>query len=255
MSFEVSADAYRRFMGRFSEPLAGEFVRLVDPARGQHVLDVGCGPGALTAVLADRLGPAAVAAADPSESFVAAVRERLPGVRAEQAPAERLPFADGSFDAAMAQLVVPFMSDPVAGLREMARVTRPGGTVAACVWDNTEGRSPLATFWHAALDLDPSARGESYEPSAGTREGHLAELFEAAGLERVVPTTISVRIRFESFDTWWEPFTLGVGPIGSYVAGLSPQRVDAVRERCRELLPAPPFDVLAMAWTVYATPA
>ncbi|MBO0876900.1 MAG: methyltransferase domain-containing protein, partial [Pseudonocardia sp.] len=131
MSFEVSAEAYGRFMGRFSEPLSAEFVRLVDPSQGQRVLDVGCGTGALTAVLARRLGPAAVAAVDPSASFVAAVRKRLPDVRAERAPAERLPFPDGSFDAAIAQLVVHFMPDPVGGLREMARVTRPGGTVAA----------------------------------------------------------------------------------------------------------------------------
>jgi ubiquinone/menaquinone biosynthesis C-methylase UbiE len=130
VSFEVSAGAYLQFMGRYSEPLAGRFADLAEVRRGQRVLDVGCGPGALTAELADRVGAGAVSAAEPSASFVAAVRERLPGVDVRLAAAERLPFPDGAFDAAMAQLVVHFMADPVQGLREMARVTRPGGLVA-----------------------------------------------------------------------------------------------------------------------------
>lgn len=253
MSFEVSAEAYGRFMGRFSEPLSAEFVRLVDPSQGQRVLDVGCGTGALTAVLARRLGPAAVAAVDPSASFVAAVRKRLPDVRAERAPAERLPFPDGSFDAAIAQLVVHFMPDPVGGLREMARVTRPGGTVAACVWDGSEERSPVAPFWRAALDLDPNVRSV---PRPGVREGHLAELFGAAGLHRVEPTTLAVRVRFGSFEEWWEPFSFGVGPVGRYVDSLDPDHRERLRERCRQLLPEPPFEVRAVAWTVLgAAPA
>ena len=131
MSFDVSADAYTRFMGRYSEPLAALFADLAGVRRGQRVLDVGCGPGALTAELAGRLGAGAVCAVDPSQPFAAAVAERLPGVEVSVAAAERLPFPAGVFDAALAQLVVHFMADPVAGLREMGRVTRPGGVVAA----------------------------------------------------------------------------------------------------------------------------
>ena len=164
-------------MGRYSEPLAPQFADLAGIADGQRVLDVGCGPGALTAELVSRAGAEAVSAVEPSASFAAAARERLPGVDVRQAPAERLPFADGTFDAALAQLVVHFMADPVEGLREMARVTRPGGTVAACVWDHAGGRGPLAAFWSAVRQLDPAADDES--GLAGVREGHLASLFDA----------------------------------------------------------------------------
>jgi ubiquinone/menaquinone biosynthesis C-methylase UbiE len=144
MSFNVSADAYLRFMGRYSEPMASQFADLAGVSPGQRVLDVGCGPGALTAELVRRLGPGEVSAVEPSAPFAAAARQRLPDVDIQQAQAEQLPFPDAVFDAALAQLVVHFMADPVAGLREMGRVTRPGGVVAACVWDHAGGRGPLA---------------------------------------------------------------------------------------------------------------
>ena len=127
MTFDVAADAYLRFMGRYSERLAQPFAALADLAPGERVLDVGCGPGALTARLVELVGAGAVSAVDPSASFVAAVRERLPGVDVRTGAAERLPFPDGTFGAALAQLVVHFMTDAVAGLREMARVTTPAG--------------------------------------------------------------------------------------------------------------------------------
>ena len=144
MSFDVSADAYTRFMGRYSEPLAAVFADLAGVRPGQRALDVGCGPGALTAELAGPLGASEVCAVDPSESFAVAAGERLPGVTVSVAAAERLPFPDGAFDAVVAQLVVHFMADPVAGLREMGRVTRRGGVVGACVWDHGGGHGPLA---------------------------------------------------------------------------------------------------------------
>src|SRR4029079_11284314 len=181
VTFAVPADAYDRFMGRYSGPLAAPFTDLVNVEAGQRVLDVGCGPGALTAELVTRLGAGAVAAVDPSESFVAAARERQPGVDVRLAAAEQLPFGDDEFDAALAQLVVHFMSDPVAGLREMRRVTRPGGVVAACVWDHAGGRGPLSPLWEAAHALDPNVRDESELP--GARHGDLKRLFEAAGLD------------------------------------------------------------------------
>src|ERR1700760_1457892 len=146
-------------MGRYSEPLAVQFAGLAGVAGGQRVLDVGCGPGALTAELAGRVGTDAVSAVDPSAPFASAVRERLPGVDVRLAPAEALPFADGTFDAALAQLVVHFMTDPVAGLREMGRVTRPGGRVAASVWDHAGPGGPLSLFWKAAAVVVPGAPG------------------------------------------------------------------------------------------------
>ena len=248
MSFEVTADAYMRFMGQYSEPLAPRFADLAGIHDGQRVLDVGCGPGALTAELVNRVGAASVSAVEPSDSFAAAVRERLPGVEVRQSAAEQLPFPDGTFDAALAQLVIHVMADPVQGLREMHRVTRPGGTVAACVWDHAGDRGPLAAFWSAVRELDPAAEDES--GLAGVREGHLAKLFSQAGLDRTSVTTLTVRIRHASFDHWWQPFTLGVGPAGGYVASLAPDRRAELREQCRRLLPAGPVEITAAAWAV-----
>ena len=180
MAFDnVTADAYGRFMGRYADPLAPQFADLAGVQPGQRVLDVGCGPGALTAVLVDRVGAEAVAAIDPSPPFVEAIRGRFPAVDVRQGVAEHLPFEDDGFDASLAQLVVHFMKDPVAGLREMARVTRPGGVVAACVWDHGGGRGPLSPFWSTVHALRPGVRGEA--GGAGAREGHLDELATGPG--------------------------------------------------------------------------
>jgi SAM-dependent methyltransferase len=247
----TSADNYDRFMGRYSAPLApifADFARLVDSAR---VLDVGCGPGALTRELVGRLGSDAVRAVDPSEAFVAAVRARLPRVRVDRAAAEALPFEARSFDAALAQLAVHFMSDPIAGLREMRRVTTAGGVLAACVWDHAGRRGPLGVFWEAARMLDVDVDDESALP--GTRRGHLAELLQAAGVRDVEPGILSVDIEHPSFEEWWEPFTLGVGPAGAYVARLGAAHRDQLRELCRARLPDAPFVISARAWAARGT--
>lgn len=251
MSFAVTADAYDRFMGRYSTRLAPQLADLAGVQRGQRALDVGCGPGALTSELVARLGAELVAAVDPSESFVIAARERHPGVDVRHAAAEELPFPDREFDVALAQLVVHFMADPVAGLREMARVTRPGGVVVACVWDHGGGRGPLSLFWTAVRQLDPGVHDES--GLAGAREGHLTELFTAAGLGDVDETDLAVQVDHASFDDWWKPYTLGVGPAGAYVTGLDPGRREDLRDRCRELAPVAPFTLDAHAWTALGT--
>ncbi|CAN5850688.1 class I SAM-dependent methyltransferase [soil metagenome] len=250
MNFDVAADAYDAFMGRYSMLLAPQLADFAGVREGQRALDVGCGPGALTAVLVDRLGAEAVTAVDPSEPFVAAARARYPGVEVKQATAEQLPFADGSFDVALAQLVVHFMSDPVAGLREMARVSHRGGIVAACVWDHAGGQGPLSLFWQAARELEPNARGES--SLAGAREGHLAELLTAAGLREMEQTVLSADREHASFEEWWEPFTRGVGPAGAYVAELDTGRQVELREACRRLLPPGRFVLTARAWAARA---
>jgi SAM-dependent methyltransferase len=233
-------------MGRYSGPLAPAFADFARVAPGQRVLDVGCGPGALTAELVGRLGADNVSAVDPSESFVAAARVRHPDVEVGQAAAEELPFEDDAFGAAVAQLVVHFMADPVAGVREMARVTSEGGTVAACVWDHGGDRGPLSVFWEAARELDSDIEDESR--LAGAREGHLVELFDAAGIRDVQEGDLAVDVEHPSFEEWWEPYTLGVGPAGALVARLDPDRQAQLRDRCKEKLPAAPFVVSAHAW-------
>jgi SAM-dependent methyltransferase len=246
VSFDVAAEAYDRFMGRYSVLLSPQLADFAGVRAGQRVLDVGCGPGALTAELVDRLEPASVAAVDPSDSFVAATRARYPGVNVLQSSAEQLPFPDHACDAALAQLVVDFMADPVAGLTEMARVTRRGGVVAACVWDHGGGHGPLSRFWEAARTLESGIHGESQ--LAGAREGHLVELFEIAGLRGIDATMLTASLEHSTFDEWWEPFTRGVGPAGSYVASLDTDRRTQLRETCRALLPKGPFVITARAW-------
>jgi SAM-dependent methyltransferase len=246
MSFAVPADAYGQFMGRFSEPLATQFAAYLRLTPEQRVLDVGCGPGALTAVLAAGLDPEQVSAIDPSESFVAALRDRLPRVDVRCGVAESLPWPDDSFDCAAAQLVVHFMSDPLAGISEMARVTRPSGTVAATVWDYADGTAPLSLFWRAAQHVDPAASGEADLP--GTRDGHLAQLMRRAGLRDIESGVLTLTVDFASFEQWWAPLTLGVGPAGSYLAALDDSHRTAIRDVCAGLVPPAPFTLSFRSW-------
>ena len=247
MAFDVPADAYDRFMGRYSVQLVPQMLELAGVRAGQSALDVGCGPGALTTGLVEVLGADHVVAVDPSAPFVAANRARNPGVEVQQASAEQLPFDSGRFDGALAQLVVHFMTDPVAGLREMGRVVHPGGIVAACVWDGG-GRSPIASFWRVAQSIDPAALDES--ALNGAREGHLAELFKAANLGDIQDAVLSAALDYNDFDTWWQPFTLGVGRAGEYFQSRDERGRDALRDGCRELLGPPPFTISAQAWAV-----
>lgn len=243
MSFDVAGSAYGRFMGRYSEPLAVPFTTFADVSGADHVLDVGCGPGALTAHLSS-VTAARVAAVDPSASFVDAVRQRCPEADVHLAAAEALPFPDDVFDAALAELVVHFMSDPVVGLREMARVCKPGGRVAACVWDGATGA--LGPFWQAVHAVAPSVQDES--ALAGAREGHLADLFAAAGLAAIETAPITIEVAHPSFDEWWEPYTLGVGPAGAYVTQLDGDSRERLAAAARTALGAGPFTISATAW-------
>lgn len=250
MTFEVAVSAYDRFMGRYSRPLASRFADWSGVEPPGRALDVGCGTGALTEVLVDRLGVENVSAVDPSQSFVVALRRDWPALDVQAGSADRLPYADDLFEHTLAQLVVHFMPDPMAGLREMARVTRPGGTVSACVWNLAGDDNPLALFWQAARELDPQVDDES--GVMGAREGELARLFERAGLSGVEGSALSFSVRHTSFEEWWTPYTLGVGPAGAYVSSLDDLGRTRLRERCRELVPPAPFDLEVTAWAARA---
>ena len=164
--------------------------------------------------------------------------------------AESLDFPDDTFDAAMASLVVHFMTDPAAGLAEMARVTRPGGVVAATVWNHGIGRRPADPFLGGRPRRRPAAGGRG--PLRGVHEGDLATIFRAAGLDELTETVLTVHVPFDSFDQWWEPYTLGVGPAGEYVKGLDAAGRDRVVQECRRRVPDGPFTVAAQSWCVSA---
>jgi SAM-dependent methyltransferase len=241
------ADSYARFMGRFSTPLAPLFADLVAVPDHGRVLDVGCGPGVLTAELVHRFGPDRVDAIDPTPPFVAAARERLPGVDIREGAAESLPYADAAYDAALAQLVVHFMKDPARGIAEMVRVTRHGGTVAACVWDHGSGRGPLSPFWNAVAEVDPDKTVEL--SSAGSRAGDLVRLFAAADLVDVVGGELSVTIHLDSFEDWWAPYLQPAGSVGDYLASRTPEQVDELERLCRDQLGDGPFEQTSWTWT------
>ncbi|WP_439939029.1 class I SAM-dependent methyltransferase [Nocardia sp. N13] len=246
MTFEVAGTAYDRYMGRYSRPLAARFGDWLDLAPGQRAIDVGCGPGALTGVLVDRLGADHVAAVDPSAPFVEACRERFPEVDVQRGTAEALPHPDDAFDVAAACLVVHFMTDPVGGLTEMRRVTRDGGWVAATVWDLAGSRAPMAPLWEAAAEVAPEQPDER-DFQGGSRDS-LVGILEGAGLRDVESVELPVTVTHPSFEEWWEPYLHGVGPAGEMVAALDPDRRTRLEETLRRNLGPGPFDLTAVAY-------
>lgn len=245
MTFEASGDRYDRFMGRYLLELGAALADKAGVHSGQRALDVGCGPGGLTRELVSRLGAENVIALDPSESFSAACRERNPGVDVRLGVAEEMPFADGSFDVALASLSVPFMSDPVQGVREMARVAP---SVAVCVWDYNGGMEMLRVFWDAAREIDPEVPAERKQ--IGGSPDDLGRIFAEAGLGEIEEGVLEVGAEYAGFEDWWEPFSYGIGPAGSYFVELDDERQSALREECRRQLgdPQGPFRGDARAW-------
>ncbi len=251
-AFVVSADGYDRLMGRYLPTLAPAFADAAGVRQGQRVLDVGCGPGGLTAELVRRVGATAVAAIDPSPPFVEACRTRQPQADVRIGVAEDLPFGAAEFDAALACLVVGFLDDAPAGVAEMTRVTRPGGTVAVCFWD--AARMPaIQLFWRAAAQVDPSRSAEVAR--LGSKQGELAALLTDAGLHDVRETTLAASAHYRDFDDWWSPIEQGVGPAGAYYLSLDEAHREAVREAARRQLdhPAGAFRLQATAWCARGT--
>jgi SAM-dependent methyltransferase len=249
MTFDVSAEVYDRHVGRYGPSLSAAHVEAAGLQSGQRALDVGCGPGALTRVLADVLGEPNVAAVDPSDSLLEACRGRVPGSDVRKGSAESLPFDDGRFDAALSQLVVNFLDDPEAGVREMRRVVHPGGVVSSCVWDYSGEMTMLRAFWDAALELDHDAPDEGATMSF-CREGELAELWERCSLQDVQSGALVAHADYDGFEDYWEPFPHGLAPSGVYCAALDPERQEALRDACFKHLGSPrgAFSLSARAW-------
>jgi ubiquinone/menaquinone biosynthesis C-methylase UbiE len=250
--FTSSSEHYDRFMGRYSVPLAVELADASGITGDMRVLDVGSGPGALTVELATRVGAGRVAAIDPAEQFVAECRSRVPGADIRIGAAEEMPWADDEFDAALSCLVLAHVADAVAVVGEMARVTRPGGMVASCMWDFEEGgMTMLRMFWSAVREVSPGL--EKTENRPGTERGGIASLFEGAGLADIADGELTVSADYTGFDDFWIPFTHGVGPSGQALEALGEDGRATVRETCRSALPDGPFTLEARAWFARGT--
>ena len=251
-TFLASAEAYERHVGRYGRQLGEALVQFAMIRPGMRALDVGCGPGALTAVLAERLGHSQVCGADPSAAFVEACRTRLPGVEVVHAEAEALPFAEGAFDVSLAQLVVNFMSDAEAGVREMRRVTRAGGVVAACVWDYAGEMTLLRAFWDAAREVEPERAAAADEGIVmlWCGDGDLAGLWRSVGLRDVRCGPLIVTASYADFEDLWSPFPTGVAPSGAFCNSLDDARRAALHDAYRRHLAAGdgPFQLTARAW-------
>ena len=251
MTFEIPAAAYDRYMGRYSRRLAAPFAEFAGVTAGMRVLDVGSGTGVLTLHLAQLVGAENVAAVDPALGFLESCRAKAPLVDARLAPAESLPFATHTFDAALSQLAVSFMSDAPAAVREMRRVVRAGGSLAACMWESGEGMQMVHLFWQAMQALRPHS--SLSEPSLRYRsEPELSTLWQAAGLERVETESLAVTSEYASFEDFWVALLGAAGPVGAQLATLDESERESLRERCWEQLkrPTAAFTLSARAWAV-----
>ena len=252
--FDAPAEAYDRFVGRYSGALARSLMAAAGVTAGERALDVGCGPGALTSELVAVLGAGNVSAVDPSPGFAAACEARNIGVRVTVASAESLPFEDAAFDVALAQLVVNFMTDAAAGVREMARVVRSGGVVGAATWDYVDGMTLLRAFWDAAaiVDATAQARDEGHVMRYATAD-ELARLWSECGLAGVRTDAAVVSAGYDDFEDLWLPLERGVGPAGAYVLTLDDDRRRALKSGLRERLgvdASGAFSLDARAWLV-----
>jgi SAM-dependent methyltransferase len=247
-------DAYEPYVGRWSRLVAVDVLRRLALPAGLSWLDVGCGTGAVTSTILGHAAPAEVVGVDPSEGFLAYARHKSPSAAFEVGSATDLPFVDGRFDVVLSGLVLNFVPDPTRAAAEMARVTRPGGIVAAYVWDYADGMHMIRRFWDAAVDLDAGATAVA----EGVRfplchPGPLRDLFQGAGLADVAVDPIDVPTRFADFDDYWNPFLGGQGPAPTYAVSLPADRREALREELRRRLPVEPdgsIHLTARAWAV-----
>lgn len=252
----AESHAYERFMGRWSGRLAPLLVRFAAVAERDSVLDVGSGTGALAFALAEAIPSARVTGVDPSAAYVRSAQAKTLGdrVRFLRGDAQALELPSATYDKTLSLLAVNFIPDSAKALREMIRMTRPGGIVAACVWDYGGGMEMLRVFWNEAVALDPTVAARDERNMPLCRRGELAALFRASGLQQVVEQSIVVELPFSSFDDYWQPFLGGQGPAGAYAASLAAPQRAALEARVRSALlgthPDRPFTLHARAWAV-----
>lgn len=250
-----SGDAYEAYVGRWSRLVAGPFLDRLDVPPGVRWLDVGCGTGALTAAVLAACAPEAVLGVDASPPFVrhAAAHVTDPRAALVVASAQALPLATASVDVAVAGLVLNFLPDPPGAVAGLRRAVRPGGVVAAYVWDYAGGMQLLRAFWDSAAALDPGAR-QAHEGMrfAACRPGPLQELLTGAGMDEVAVDAVDVRSTYACFDDCWAPFLAGTGPAPAYVASLDAPARAALREELRGRLPVAPDGSLALTARAWA---
>jgi len=251
------AAAYEQMMGRWSRRLAPLFIQFGGVGAGERVLDLGCGTGVLSEALLEAAPDVAVHGVDVAPSYVAEAQRRLGG-RATFAEGDacRVGLADASFDRVLSLLVLHFVPEPQRAIAEMRRVCRPGGTIAAAVWDARGGYVVNRMFFDTAAMLDDEAaalRKRNFTRPL-TRPGQLGQAWQNAGLTDVVETQLLIRMTYANFEDWWSPFLGREGPIAAYVSGLDEGR----RHRLREALRAAyldgeedgPRSYAAVAWAV-----
>lgn len=254
-----NASSYDKFMGRWSARLAPLFAEFAQVRDGDRVLDVGCGTGSLIQAVANLTCRSEIVGVDPTPGFIAYARQRFadPRITFDQGSAFELPYSGSFFDQSLSMLVLMLIPTPDKAASEMRRVTKPGGTVAACTWDGAGGMELVSIFWSEANRLDPAAEARSESPKHCNLKGQLSELWKATGLKDVEEAAIDIRMDFNSFDDYWLPMLEGVGPTGVYVADLSDEGRDALREGIRKQLLGGrsdgPFVLRARSWVVRGT--